>query len=63
MTGWNWDYVENTLTVERIMLLYAEWERNPPLTIMVAAFLGIKPKEQGKHEDFVNQIMASGLAK
>jgi hypothetical protein len=42
MTGWTWDYVNDTLTFERLDALRREWDRNPPLTLMAKAYLGIK---------------------
>ncbi|MEI6730395.1 MAG: hypothetical protein WCL30_03965 [Pseudomonadota bacterium] len=48
--------MENTLTVERLKFLQAEWQINPPLAVIVAAFLGIKPKEQGTHDDLVERL-------
>jgi len=60
MTGWTWDYVENHMTIPRLKALHAEWQRVPPLSIMVAYFLGIRPKEEGTAEELVERIMGMG---
>jgi hypothetical protein len=41
--------------VPRLEVLYAEWERNPPLALMIKAFLGIKdaPKANLKPPAFL----------
>lgn len=57
MTGWTWDYVENNITMPRLRALHEEWQRHPPLPIMVAAYLGIKQKEEGTGEELVERIM------
>lgn len=57
--GWTWDYTEETLTVPRLKALQKHWEDHPPLPLMVAAYLDIKPKEKASEEDFFN--MVSGL--
>ncbi len=56
MTGWTWDYVESTLTVPRLRALQKEWLRHPPLPLMVAAYLGIKPKEMGTPEQLIMRL-------
>ncbi len=58
MTGWTWDYVESTLTMPRLKALHEEWQRHPPVPILIAAWLGIKPKEEGTPGDLVDRIMA-----
>ena len=60
LTGWTWDYVEETLTIPRLKALYGEWRVNPPLPIIVAAFLGVKPKEEGSTEELVERVMGLG---
>jgi hypothetical protein len=58
MTGWTWDYVENHITIPRLKALHKEWQRHPPLALMVAGYLGIKPKEEGSVEELVERIRA-----
>ena len=43
-TGWSWDYVEETLTVPRLLALCACWRNHPPAHLLLAAWLGVKPK-------------------
>lgn len=56
LTGWTWDYVEATLTMQRLKALHAEWERHPPMPLLFAAWLGVKPKEYGTPEELVERI-------
>jgi len=60
MTGWTWDYVENTLSVLRLKALHKEWWHHPPLPLMVASYLGIEPVEQGTHEELLGRLGAAG---
>jgi len=48
--------VENTLTVERLKALYREWQCHPPLPLLFAAWLGVKPKKYGTTEELVERI-------
>jgi len=43
-TGWSWDYAEETLTVPRLLALNAYWRSHPPAHLLLAAWLGVKPK-------------------
>lgn len=43
-TGWTWDYVLNNIGLHRYRAMRAYWEKNPPLHLMVKAFIGIKDK-------------------
>ena len=55
-TGWTWDQVETGMTVPRFQALSRYWQRHPPLHVMAAAWLGIKPKltaERGDLGDLV----------
>ncbi len=58
MTGWTWDYVEDTLTVPRLKSLYVEWKKHPPIPILLAAFMGIKPVEKGEPSELVERLQA-----
>lgn len=44
-TGWTWDYCLWNLDIPRLCALNAYWRNSPPVHLMVAAYLGIKPKE------------------
>ncbi|MEC4589499.1 hypothetical protein VPG91_00725 [Nitrospirillum amazonense] len=37
-----WDEVERQFTLPRYQALWRYWRRNPPVHLMVAAYLGIK---------------------
>lgn len=41
--GWTWDYCLWSLDIPRIVTFNAYWRTSPPLHLMVAAYLGIKP--------------------
>lgn len=56
LTGWTWDYVEDTLTTPRLNALYEEWRLHPPLPLMIAAYLGIKPEVQGTPDELVERL-------
>ena len=60
LTGWTWDYCEDTLTVARLRALCAEWQRHPPLPLLFAAWLGVKPQESGTPEELVERIRGMG---
>lgn len=60
MTGWTWDYVEDHIIVPRLKALHEQWRRYPPIPIMIAAALGMTPKEEGSGEELVERIMSLG---
>ncbi|MBS0370204.1 MAG: hypothetical protein JSS57_13485 [Proteobacteria bacterium] len=43
-TGWTWDYVAEHVDLPRLEALNAYWADHPPLHVMVAAYLDIKPQ-------------------
>lgn len=45
----------------RLQALHEEWQRTPPLAVMVAAYLGIKPKEEGAADELVERMMQMGV--
>jgi len=47
-TGWTWEQVETGMTVPRFQALARYWQRHPPLHLMVAAYLGIRPEPRPK---------------
>ena len=49
--------MEDTLTMQRLKALHAEWNINPPLALMVAAYFGIKPRERGNTEELIEKMM------
>lgn len=59
-TGWTWDYIEECMTIPRVKALMRHWEKTPPLPVMIAAYLGIKPKQEAEsvaHSGFANDFL------
>ncbi|MFL9610180.1 hypothetical protein ACKF11_08865 [Methylobacillus sp. Pita2] len=44
-TGWTWHYVMHELDVPRLAQFEAYYGKHPPLHLMVAAYLGVKPAD------------------
>lgn len=42
-TGWTWDYIAEHVDLPRLAALNTYWDNHPPVHVMVAAYLGIKP--------------------
>jgi len=36
MTGWDWDHIEETMTIPRLLALEQEWKKTPPLAVSMA---------------------------
>lgn len=47
-TGWTWDYVGEHIDIPRLLALKEYWAENPPVHMMVKAYLGIGKKEEEK---------------
>lgn len=62
MTGWTWDYVEETLTIPRLKSLQSEWQKHPPVPLLLAAVYGIKPEKQWTHAELLEQLYACNLS-
>lgn len=41
-TGWHWDDVGQQLDLPRLAAMNAYWQDNPPLHLLVKAFVGYK---------------------
>lgn len=54
-TGWTWCYIADHLDLPRLEALNKHWANSPPVHSMVAAYLGIKPKEKPKAADLDDQ--------
>lgn len=50
-TGWTWDYIGEHMTLDRLGALTKYWNSHPPMHLMVAAYLGIKPTRGGRGQD------------
>ena len=42
-TGWTWDYTMAELDMPRLAAMSEYWRSNPPVHVMVARYLGVKP--------------------
>jgi hypothetical protein len=63
-TGWTWDYIDANMTLPRLYALSHYWNDNPPLHILVAAFLNVKPKvkaEEQSIDQLFSDFAAAGL--
>lgn len=48
------------MTIPRVKALMRHWEKTPPLPVMIAAYLGIKPKQEAEsvaHSGFANDFL------
>ena len=45
-TGWTLDYISRRVTMSQYNRLARYWSKHPPLHVMVAAYLGVKPEEE-----------------
>jgi hypothetical protein len=50
-TGWTFDQVGEQFDLPRLKAMQSYWEGNPPTHIMIARYLGIKPKEAPKPDN------------
>ena len=44
LPGTSWDYWEDALTIPRLEALRAEWRKHPPAALLLAAWLGYRPR-------------------
>ena len=51
VTGWTFDYIEESMTLPRLAELSAYWSDFPPLHLMVRAYLGIESKAKPKPDE------------
>lgn len=56
VTGRPWDELEDTLTWPRLNALGRYWQEHPPVHELVAAALGVKPRD--KDTGSLEEIMA-----
>ena len=43
--GWTWDYTAWNVDLPRLRSLHKYWRRNPPVHVLVAAYMQYEPKE------------------
>jgi hypothetical protein len=51
-TGWTWDYVSEHVDLPRLNAMNEYWAQFPPVHIMVAGYMGYKPKEKPEENNF-----------
>ncbi|MCK9622193.1 MAG: hypothetical protein M0R47_16855 [Methylobacter sp.] len=46
-TGWDWDAIDQRMTLSRLEALKSHWKKSPPVNELVAAYLDYKPPADG----------------
>ncbi len=41
-TGWTWDYIDQHMTLPRLIAMNSYWTEHPPLHLLVSAYFGVK---------------------
>lgn len=41
--GWSWDEAREQLDIPRLNALHAYWRHNPPMHVLLKAYVGYKP--------------------
>lgn len=59
-TGWTWDYVAENIDLPRIGHLSNYWRRHPPVHILVASYMGIRPSEKPNEADEAEAVNMLG---
>lgn len=59
-TGWTWDYVAENIDLPRIGYLSEYWRNHPPVHILVASYMGIRPSEQPNEADEAEAVNMLG---
>lgn len=65
VTGWTWEYIDMNMTLPRLYSLTQYWRDNPPLHILIGAFLGVKPSGKSlknKEPDLAELIAELGMS-
>lgn len=55
-TGWTWDYIAEHVDLSRLDALNRYWTQWPPLHVMAAAYLGLKPSTPDK-QDSIDELL------
>lgn len=53
VTGWTWEYIDEFVTIPRLLEMSAYWRKSPPLHELVAAFVGYGDKSSAVTADEV----------
>ncbi|EOF9914138.1 hypothetical protein ACGLR3_002096, partial [Neisseria gonorrhoeae] len=59
-TGWTWDYVADNLDLPRIKHLNEYWREHPPVHILAASYMGVKPSS-GSVQSEADEAEAVGM--
>jgi hypothetical protein len=59
-TGWTWDHVESTVTMDRLTAFNSYWAKHPPIHHLVAGYMGYEPPKKGNLSDLIN-IAGEGI--
>lgn len=60
--GWEWEYIDEYMTVPRLEALHKYWKQAPPLAEAFAAFVGIESTPEGTPEDLMRELgMIEGM--
>lgn len=65
-TGWTWEYIDENMTLPRVISLNKHWAEFPPvhigLTMFSKAFLGTGKKKPDKRGNLQDLMQAFGMA-
>lgn len=56
-TGWTWEYIDEFMTLPRYEEMREYWDDNPPVHIMVAAYLGHGEKQGQQDGGSIEELM------
>lgn len=57
--GWSWEYVDEQMTLHRLYSIWKQWNRFPPLHMMVGAYLGYGKKKKAAENVPLDSMFAS----
>lgn len=61
MTGWTWEYIDESMDIPRLQAINSHWLDSPPVHVMLARFLGYEkkppPQAESDPDDELAQLM------
>jgi hypothetical protein len=48
--GWSWEYIDEQMTLPRLRAIWKQWNRFPPLHMMVGAYFGYGKEKKAAAE-------------
>lgn len=54
--GWSWEYIDDFMTIPRLLEMTEYWEKYPPLHVMVAQYFEIGGKRTGSTPQHSGQV-------